>query len=195
MFAKRRHQVPGLNTTSTADISFMLLIFFLVTTNMDVDKGLGRQLPPSDKQEQQVTQVVPGTVMNVAITADNVLLVDGKPTPYGKVCGLTEAFVRRVGKQHLVRIEADPEASYDSYFQLQNELVKAYRHLRNEVALKTYGTGYERLSAEQRDHVRALCPQRIAEDYGPTSSSTDATTASGYSQGQNNAKGGNHEHH
>ena len=40
MFAKRRHQVPGLNTTSTADISFMLLIFFLVTTNMDVDKGL-----------------------------------------------------------------------------------------------------------------------------------------------------------
>ena len=55
MFAKRRHQVPGLNTTSTADISFMLLIFFLVTTNMDVDKGLTRQLPPADKQEQQVS--------------------------------------------------------------------------------------------------------------------------------------------
>ena len=43
---KRHRRVPRLNTTSTADISFMLLIFFLVTTSMDIDKGLLRQLPP-----------------------------------------------------------------------------------------------------------------------------------------------------
>ena len=50
---RSKHRVPGLNTTSTADISFMLLIFFLVTTNMDVDKGLSRQLPPANKEENQ----------------------------------------------------------------------------------------------------------------------------------------------
>ena len=47
MFRKRNHrQIPELNTTSTADISFMLLIFFLVTSSMDTDKGLMRQMAP-----------------------------------------------------------------------------------------------------------------------------------------------------
>ncbi len=161
---RRRHQVPGLNTTSTADISFMLLIFFLVTTNMDVDKGLTRQLPPPDKQEQQLSQVMKGTLMNVTITRDNVLLVDGKPTPVNRVCRLAENFVRRVGKKHLIKIEASPEADYDVYFQLQNQLVMAYNGLRNEVAVKTYGKAYSKLAEDQREHVKDLCPQRIAED-------------------------------
>ena len=52
-FHHRRRSVPQLNTTSTADISFMLLIFFLVTTNMDVDKGITRQLPPQGQQQSE----------------------------------------------------------------------------------------------------------------------------------------------
>ena len=53
MFERRRKKVPGLNTTSTADISFMLLIFFLVTSSMDTDKGLPRQLPPPQQEQQK----------------------------------------------------------------------------------------------------------------------------------------------
>lgn len=188
MFTKRRrHQVPGLNTTSTADISFMLLIFFLVTTNMDVDKGLTRQLPPPDKQEQQLSQVMKGTLMNVVITRDNALLVDGKPTPINKVCRLTENFVRRVGKKHLIKIEAAPEADYDIYFQLQNQLVMAYNHLRNEVAVKTYGKTYAKLTDAQRDHVKELCPQRIAEDNAvasPVSTGVQTSTAADATKGK-----------
>ncbi|HEY9551544.1 MAG TPA: biopolymer transporter ExbD, partial [Prevotella sp.] len=72
MIKKRRRQVPGLNTTSTADISFMLLIFFLVTTSMDVDKGLLRQLPPAqNNQEQQVSEVEKSTLMAIKITPAN----------------------------------------------------------------------------------------------------------------------------
>ena len=53
MFVRRnKRQVPGVNTASTADISFMLLIFFLVTTSMDVDKGLFRLLPSPEPQKQ-----------------------------------------------------------------------------------------------------------------------------------------------
>ena len=59
MFIRRRHRdVPELNTTSTADISFMLLVFFLVTSSMDTDKGLGRKLPPVEEQQQQVESFV-----------------------------------------------------------------------------------------------------------------------------------------
>lgn len=185
MFAKRRHQVPGLNTTSTADISFMLLIFFLVTTNMDVDKGLTRQLPPADKQEQQVSQVEKGTLMTLTITKDNALLVDGKPTPVNKVCGLAEAFVRRVGRKHLVKIEAAPEANYDIYFQLQNQLVMAYGRLRNEAAMKTYGKPFAKLTEEQRNHVKDICPQRIAEGYGQAA----VSAANAYGVGETEAAG------
>ena len=55
MFARRKRTVPQLNATSTADISFMLLIFFLVTTSMDLDKGLGKKLPPVEKSKQEET--------------------------------------------------------------------------------------------------------------------------------------------
>ena len=53
LIKRRKHIVPELNTTSTADISFMLLTFFLVTTSMDVDRGLVRQLPPLDNDKEQ----------------------------------------------------------------------------------------------------------------------------------------------
>lgn len=166
MFARRRHDVPGLNTTSTADISFMLLIFFLVTTNMDVDKGLTRQLPPPEKQEQQESLVQKGTLLTLTITRDNALLIDGQRQPVDKVCTLAEDFVRRVGRKHLIKIEASPEADYDTYFHLQNQLVKAYAHLRDETARRTFGKPYDRLSEAQRDRVKEAVPQRIAEDYG-----------------------------
>ncbi|WP_273178330.1 ExbD/TolR family protein, partial [Hoylesella pleuritidis] len=72
MFRHRPRRVPRLNTTSTADISFMLLIFFLVTTSMDVDKGLSRQLPPPDLHPQtEETNVEKHNLMTLEITADN----------------------------------------------------------------------------------------------------------------------------
>ena len=75
---KRKHQIPGLNTTSTADISFMLLIFFLVTTSMDVDKGLRRQLPPAHpKTTQQESIVEKDKLLELSITADNVVMQNG----------------------------------------------------------------------------------------------------------------------
>ena len=50
---QKRREFPELNTTSTADISFMLLVFFLVTSSMDSDHGLGRKLSPVDDQRQE----------------------------------------------------------------------------------------------------------------------------------------------
>ena len=81
MITRRRNRsVPSLNTTSTADISFMLLIFFLVTSSMNVDKGLARVLPPSDKQEQSVeTLVERDQLLTITVTAYNRFLVNDQP--------------------------------------------------------------------------------------------------------------------
>ena len=147
-FHRRQHEVPGLNTTSTADISFMLLIFFLVTTNMDIDKGLQRQLPPADKQEQQESYVEKGTTMALR--------------------GSVENFGARVGKRHLITLAVDPASCYDTYFQVQNELVAAYNVLRDRAARRLYGRDYAALTQTEKDKVKDVCPQRIAEQYvGP----------------------------
>ena len=55
--AKKKRKMPGLNTSSTADISFMLLIFFLVTTSMDTDMGLARRLPQPPEKEQEDVEI------------------------------------------------------------------------------------------------------------------------------------------
>lgn len=165
MFKRKSRHVPSLNTTSTADISFMLLIFFLVTTNMDIDKGLRRQLTPTGKDDVQQSFVEKGTTLRLAIDAESQLTVDDKPFPVGKLRHEVESFVKRVGKRHLVTVNVDPQASYDSYFAMQQELVAAYRDLREQTALRLFGNHYAALSQAQRDKVKDDCPQRIAEQY------------------------------
>ncbi len=166
LFQRRKHIVPGLNTTSTADISFMLLIFFLVTTSMDVDKGLSRQLPPADRQRQEEqSDVNKNNLMTLTITAQNQLLVDDHPTEIRKLRGIVADFVTHRGKQHLLSIKTDPNASYNTYFNMQNEIVAAYKSVRDRIAKGKFGHGYAFCSQEQKDAVRSICPQRITESY------------------------------
>ncbi|SFG32979.1 biopolymer transporter ExbD [Prevotella sp. KH2C16] len=168
-FRRRRHEVPGLNTTSTADISFMLLIFFLVTTSMDLEKGIVRQLPPADNQEEQVeTDVEKGTLLSFRITGGDSLLLDGKPVSAAEATLRVEDFVGRLGKRHLISIDTSPEASYDSYFQLQNLLLRAYRRVRDRASERKYGRPYAELGSAERDSIKADWPQRVAEAYNGT---------------------------
>lgn len=168
MFIRRKnHNVPGLNTTSTADISFMLLIFFLVTTSMDVDKGLSRQLPPPEppKKEQMESQVQKDKLMELHISASNQLLVNGNSFPVSKLKNEVISFVTRVGALHLITIETDRQASYDLYFQVQNEIMAAYHILRDKKAIKKYGKAYLKCTPDQKEYIKEVCPQRISESY------------------------------
>lgn len=162
---RKLHGVPGLNTTSTADISFMLLIFFLVTTSMDVDKGLLRQLPAPEPKHQEASVVDKSTLLALYVTADNQLLVNEQPLPVGRLQSEVINFVHRLGARHLISIESDRDASYDLYFQVQNQLMMAYSALRDEYARKHYGKVFSRLPKNEKELVRSACPQRITESY------------------------------
>lgn len=166
MIKRRKHIVPALNTTSTADISFMLLIFFLVASSMDVDKGLLRQLPPADTKEESLeVDVSKERLMELKITGDNQLMLDGQPVEVSGLRNRVAEFVSRVGSKHLISIDADPNSSYETYFKMQNEIVVAYAMVRNELAKRKFGQPLSRLTNEKRDEVKALLPQRIAEIY------------------------------
>lgn len=166
MIKRRKHIVPALNTTSTADISFMLLIFFLVASSMDVDKGLLRQLPPADTKEESLeVDVSKERLMELEITGDNQLMLDGQPVEVSGLRNRVAEFVSRVGSKHLISIDADPNSSYETYFKMQNEIVVAYAMVRNELAKRKFGQPLSRLTNDKRDEVKALLPQRIAEIY------------------------------
>lgn len=163
---RKRHRVPGLNTTSTADISFMLLVFFLVTTSMDVDRGLRRMLPPlDDKKEQVDMEVAKDRLLEIVIAPSGEVVVGGKNTAKGKLRRQVRDFVCRVGKKHIISIETAPEATYDTYFEVQNEIMAAYAEVRNGIAHRMYSQPYARLDEAERDRVRQLCPVRISERY------------------------------
>jgi hypothetical protein len=145
----------------------MLLIFFLVTTSMDVDKGLLRQLPSPEpqKKEQQQSVVDKANLMELRLTAGDTLLVNGKPMQVSRLKEETIRFVHRLGKKHLISIESDRDADYNLYFQMQNQLMEAYSQLRNETAQKKYHRDYALLNNDQKEQVRNICPQRITESY------------------------------
>lgn len=175
LIRRKQHETLGLNTTSTADISFMLLIFFLVTTSMDVDKGLLRQLPSPEpqKKEQQHSVVDKANLMALRLTAGDTLLVNGKPMQVSQLKEETIRFVHRLGKKHLISIESDRDADYNLYFQMQNQLMEAYSQLRNETAQKKYHRDYALLNNDQKEQVRNICPQRITESYANAMTQTD----------------------
>ena len=164
MFGRRhREPVPELNTSSTADISFMLLIFFLVTSSMDTDKGLMRQLPPLPDEKQQPMDIKRDHVMTVRLDAQDQLSLDGTLiTPRQ----LTEQLMVRVEQdrvEHVVSIETDRETTYEAYFKVQNAVVRAYASLRDQRARAVCGKPYAKCSADEREDIDHYYPQRISE--------------------------------
>lgn len=163
---RRNKEVPGLNTTSTADISFMLLVFFLVTTSMYEAKGLTRQLPPKDKQKDQKELMIDKeNMMALKLDAKGNLTVNDSTVNMADVKSQMEDFILRRGKKHLFTLDADPDCKYDAYYQLQQNLGEAYKEARESLAKKKFGHSLEELTSIDHDKVMAECPQRVAENY------------------------------
>lgn len=126
---KQKRRVPQLNTTSTADISFMLLIFFLVTTSMDSDKGLPRQLPPKDAQtEVKAVDIERSKVLTLTITPENTITINDTIVNDKEIAERIAKHVRNIGEEHVIELQASRSANYDTYFHLQNVIVSTYRN-------------------------------------------------------------------
>ena len=164
--SRQRREMPRLNTSSMADISFMLLIFFLVTTSMDTQKGLQRQLPPHNPQQQQEQRDIDRTkVISLHLMNDGSLTLDDKPIDVKDIRSPLKEFIVRVGPAHIIELETDRDCSYEAYFALQNQIVRAYREIRNAAAKQRYNASYDLCNDTQRKSLQELYPQRIQEVY------------------------------
>jgi biopolymer transport protein ExbD len=186
-----RRTAPEINAGSMADIAFLLLIFFLVTTTMDVDTGLTRKLPPpiEDPQEDP-PEVKQRNVFQVLVNANDDLLVEGEPMrvsnlreaakefivgdpnfqdesmPEGKMTDVPLLGQMMVSKQ-IVSLQNDRGTSYEMYIKVQNELVAAYNEVREEYAQRKFGKSYAQLEKEAETSEKAELQLDAVRDVYP----------------------------
>ena len=177
---------PSLNTTSSADIAFLLLIFFLVSTTMDVDKGIQRRLPPmpDENQKQQDVKVNRRNIVVVRINAQDRILAGGEPMDVTQVKNKIKEFITNPANSEslpekemkdiegfgqyavskgVVSLQNDRGTSYSAYLRVQNEIVKAFNEIRDDFAMINYGSKYADLDEEKQKIVREAVPQSISE--------------------------------
>jgi len=180
--------VKEINAGSMADIAFLLLIFFLVTTTMDVDTGLVRRLPPPPDPTVTPPEIKNRNVFVVLINAYDQLLVEGQvgniytlreqtkefvKNPYNKsnLSEVEEVYVEGLGmarvSKGVVSLQNDRGTSYDMYIKVQNELASAFMELRDELAQEKFGTSFNRLVEFNEDDkvsaIRQAIPMQISE--------------------------------
>jgi len=180
-------KVPEIPSASLADIAFMLLIFFLVATTMDVDSGLERKLPqwvdPEQLQDDD-QQIKERNVFVVLVNRNNELLVEGEYADIENLRERTKEFMANPNNAEnlpekepkqipyfgevmvtkgVISLRNDLDTKYGTYIAVQNELVAAINELREELARQKFGKSYDDLDDDQQDAIRDIYPSKISE--------------------------------
>lgn len=168
-----KRSAPEVNAGSMADIAFLLLIFFLVTTTIEKDKGILRSLPPIEPPNDDEVVIKEKNLFIVLLNRDDQLLVEDSPMEVkdlreaaiefldngggtnadGKSCDYCKGNRDPESSDHpdkaIISMQHDRETSYGKYIAVQNELVAAYNFLRNREAERLYGVTMDEMLAQK----------------------------------------------
>lgn len=178
----KRHTTE-INAGSMADIAFLLLIFFLVTTTMEVDSGILRKLPPKDETAPPVV-IHDRNILEVKINQNNKLMFDDQIIEVDQIQEIALNFIDNGGgldangepchwcagkkeksssdhpSKAFISIQANRSSSYETYIRVVDDINKAYTLLRNKVAVSMYGENYtsllNRLKAEPENRSKIM---------------------------------------
>lgn len=155
-----KRSAPEVNAGSMADIAFLLLIFFLVTTTIETDTGITRKLPPIPEEDAPPPEINDRNVFVVVINKNDELLVEDERMELKNLRQSALAFLDNGAKgcqycqglkdpkssdnpvKAVISLQNDRETNYGMYIAVQNELVAAYNILRNRESQRLFGANY-----------------------------------------------------
>jgi biopolymer transport protein ExbD len=181
--AKRKS--PGINTGSMADISFLLLTFFLLTSSINTEQGIPRRLPPpSEKEKPIILDINRRNVLNVIVNFNDMILANGEIIPINQLTMRAKEFlenplnapnlpmketklIENMGEypvsQGVLSLTNDQSTSYNMYVQVQNELQRAVNELRDKVSMQYFGKVYDKLDTALQKSIQKAVPMNISE--------------------------------
>jgi biopolymer transport protein ExbD len=186
-------KTPGLNTASSADIAFLLLTFFLLTSSINTEQGIPRRLPPPKDPNEQVTTVDINkrNILAVRVNFNDAIMVNEKIIGIFELKDLAKNFlanptndpelplkeqkdIEGIGdfmvSKGVISLSNDQSTTYNMYVQVQNELQRAINELRDQVSLSYFGKKYDNLDTALQKSVQKAIPANISEakskDYG-----------------------------
>ncbi|MBS9774172.1 MAG: biopolymer transporter ExbD [Tenacibaculum sp.] len=179
-----RRENPEINAGSMADIAFLLLIFFLVTTTMEVDSGIAKKLAEKPPKDYVPPKIKMKNIFEISINKNNELLVENEHMELKDLKEATIKFIDNGGgvgnpvegekegkpcdyckgekdpelsdhpNKAIISVESDRETEYGMYVKVQNELLSAYSELRNRLCQKRYGISFSELEEAYKDSGR-----------------------------------------
>jgi len=130
-------------TAGMADIAFLLLIFFLVTTTINVDTGIGMTLPPKLDQNQKPPPVKERNLFKILVNAQGELLVEEEPANISQLRQRVKNHVTNYGQdpnlavspsKAVISIKTDAQTPYNTYVEVLDEVWMAYREIWDSIA-------------------------------------------------------------
>ncbi|WP_027137818.1 ExbD/TolR family protein [Gaetbulibacter saemankumensis] len=165
-----KRAAPEVNAGSMADIAFLLLIFFLVTTTIETDSGINRKLPPIDDSEAKPPVIKQKNIFTVLLNGKDQLLVEDELMELKDLRQAAIEFLDNGGDgscsycngkkdpsssdnpdKAIISLKNERETTYKTYIAVQNELVAAYNTLRNKRAQSLYGKSFQEMEADYKD--------------------------------------------
>jgi biopolymer transport protein ExbD len=179
-------KTPEINGGSMADISFLMLIFFLMVTTMDKEEGLSRRLPPMPAADQKVEdqKVNRRNIIQVKINSSDRLFAGNEMMDVSQLKDKIKEFLSNplddpnlpekeaveieglgtvMKSKGVISLQNDRGTTYSKYIEVQNELIKAVNELRDDFAMQQFGKTYAKLDADRQELVRKAVPQNISE--------------------------------
>jgi len=176
---------PEINAGSMSDISFLLLTFFLLTSSVDVNKGMPRRLPPMmPDQTEKPPPIKERNLLLIKVNSNDRLSINRQLADLSELKERVKTFLTSDGQNEtlpeieekqieglgvqrisrgIVSLNTDRGTSYRMYMAVQNEIMKAYNELRNDFSMTKFGKNFDVLPEDQQEAVKQKFPLNLSE--------------------------------
>ena len=182
-----KRDIPALNSTASADIAFILLLFFLFTGSLDSKSGIYRRLAPavSETAIRMNYPIEERNILSISIRDDNTVYLKEEALPLREIRKIAKVFIDNpdnkdflpqkteldisglglypVSTDAVIALEFSRKSDFQTYISVVSELTAAYDELRNELALDKFRTPFANLPEEQQAAIREVYPLQISE--------------------------------